>query len=99
MQKELISVPRATLDFYKYEENGLTFYEFNATNCQPPEPMINAMMGLTLLKSKKDRLVGIFFHEPFPLYERVPLTISHDAIELEDGDFKITFKLEDWVMV
>lgn len=95
MKKELISVPRATLDFYRYEEDGLNCYEFDATLCQPPEPMMNAIIGLSLLKSKNDRLVGIFFHEPFPLYERVPLTISHEAIELENGDFKIIFKLEE----
>jgi hypothetical protein len=95
MEKILIEVPRATLNFYKYEEDGLTYYEFNATQCQPPEPMINAMVGLSLLKSKNDRLVGIFFHEPFPLYDRVPLSISHEAKELENGDFRITFKIEE----
>lgn len=95
MQKELISVARATLDFYKYEEDGLTIYEYDATKCQPPEPMVNTMVGLSLLKSKNDRLVGIFFHEPFPLYDRIPLTISHEAKELDSGDFRITFKLED----
>ena len=95
MEKILIEVPRATLDFYKYEEDGLTYYEFNATQCQPPEPMINAMVGLSLLKSKNDRLVGIFFHEPFPLYDRVPLSISHEAKETQNGDFRITFKIED----
>ncbi|MDP2894566.1 MAG: hypothetical protein Q8N78_09420 [Sulfurimonas sp.] len=95
MEKTLIEVPRATLNFYKYEEDGLTYYEFNATQCQPPEPMINAIVGLSLLKSKNDRLVGIFFHEPFPLYDRVPLRISHEATELDEGDFRITFKIED----
>lgn len=95
MEKTLIEVPRATLNFYKYEEDGLTYYEFNATECQPPEPMINAIIGLSLLKSKNDRLVGIFFHEPFPLYDRVPLSIAHEAIELDGGDFRITFKIED----
>jgi hypothetical protein len=94
MQKELIEVQGATLDFYKYEEDGLTYYEFNATRCQPPEPMINAISGLRLLKSENDRLVGIFFHEPFPLYERIPLTIGHEAQELESGDIKVTFKLD-----
>lgn len=94
MQKELIEVTGATLDFYKYEEDGLTYYEFNATHCQPPEPMINAICGLRLLKSENDRLVGIFFHEPFPLYERIPLTIGHEAKELENGDIKVTFKLD-----
>ncbi|OHE16563.1 MAG: hypothetical protein A2540_02945 [Sulfurimonas sp. RIFOXYD2_FULL_37_8] len=95
MEKTLIEVPRATLNFYKYEEDGLTYYEFNATECQPPEPMINAIVGLSLLKSKNERLVGIFFHEPFPLYDRVPLSIAHEAIELDGGDFRITFKIED----
>lgn len=95
MKKELIEVPRTTLDFYKYEEDGLTYYEYDATGCQPPEPMVNTMVGLSLLKSKNDRLVGIFFHEPFPLYDRIPLTISHEAKQLESGDFRITFKLEE----
>ena len=93
MKKELIEVPRATLDFYKYSEDGLNFYEFNATECQPPEPMVNTMYGLSLLKNENDRLVGIYFHEPSPLYEKIPLTISHEAQELESGDFKIIFKI------
>ena len=92
MSREKIEVPRATLDFYKYEEDGLTYYEYDATKCQPPEPMVNTMIGLNLLQNENDRLVGMFFHEPFPLYERIPLTIGHEAIEQEDGSFKITFK-------
>ncbi|MGE0739203.1 hypothetical protein [Sulfurimonas sp.] len=95
MQKEKIELPRATLDFYRYEEDGLTIYEYDATECQPPEPMVNTMVGLSLLKSKNDRLVGIFFHEPFPLYERIPFTIAHEAKQLESGDFRITFKLAE----
>ncbi len=94
MEKKLIEVPRTTLDFYQYEEDGLNFYEFDATKCQPPEPMVNTLCGISLLKSDKDRLVGIYFHEPFPLYDRIPLTISHEAKELENGDFRVTFKLE-----
>jgi hypothetical protein len=56
--------------------------------------MINAISGIRLLKSENDRLVGIFFHEPFPLYERIPLTIAHEAQELESGDVKVTFKFD-----
>ncbi len=95
MQKEKIELPRATLDFYRYEEDGLTIYEYDATKCQPPEPMVNTMVGLSLLKSKNDRVAGIFFHEPFPLYGRIPLTITHEAKQLESGDCRITFKLAD----
>lgn len=39
MQKELITIPRATLDIYNYQEDGLNIYEFDATECSPPEPM------------------------------------------------------------
>ena len=93
MQKEKIIVPRATLDIFKYEENDLTFYEFDATLCQPPEPMINAMVCLSLLTSEKDRLVGYFFHEPAPLYDKISSKYTHEATELESGDFKIVFQL------
>lgn len=94
MNKELIIVPMATLDFYKYQENDLTYYEFNATECSPPEPMVNAIHGLGLLKERSERLVGIFFHEPTPLYGKVGDEFSHEAVELESGDFKITFRLK-----
>jgi len=92
LQKELVEVPRATLKFYKYEEDGLTFYEFDATECSPPEPMVNAMHGLRMLKSENDRLVGIFFHEPTPLYEKISAYFEYKATELESGDFRIVFK-------
>jgi len=93
MNKESVSLPMATLEFYKYEENGLVFYEFDATECQPPEPMVNTIHGLKLLKNENDRLIGRFFHEPVPLYERVGNSFEHEAIELENGDFNIIFKL------
>lgn len=93
MQKIKIEVPRATLDFYMYEQEGITYYEYDATGCQPPEPMVNTINGLSLLKSSTDRLVGKFFHEPFPLYSRIPLTITHEAKETPDGDVLVTFKL------
>ena len=93
MDKKLINIPMTTLEFYKYEEDDLVCYEFDATECQPPEPMVNTIHGLKMLKSKNDRLIGIFFHEPVPLYERIGNSFEHEAIELENGDFKITFKI------
>lgn len=93
MSRKKIEVPMATLEFIQYEESGLNCYEFNATECQPPEPMVNAIHGLKLLKTQNDRLIGLFFHEPVPLYERIGSDFAHEAIELESGDFKIVFKL------
>jgi len=92
MQKKLIEVPRATLDIYTYEKDGITVYEFKATECSPPEPMVNTIVCLELLKSETDILEVTFFHEPFPLYERVSQEFSHLSQELENGDVLVTFR-------
>ena len=93
MNKELIEIPFATLDFYRYEKDGLVYYEFDARECNPPEPMINAMSGLGMLKNKNERLVGFFFHEPFPLYQKINNSFTFKSKELENGDFVVTFKV------
>ncbi|MDD2448969.1 MAG: DUF2249 domain-containing protein [Sulfurimonas sp.] len=95
MNKKLVEVEGTTLPFYTYEKDGLVYYEFDASGCTPPEPMVNTIRGLSLLESTSHRLVGIYFHEPFPLYERIPITILHDVLEREDGTFEITFYKEN----
>jgi uncharacterized protein (DUF2249 family) len=92
MDKELVVVPRATLDIYKYKENGCTIYEFDATECSPPEPMVNTIVTLEMLQNEDDRLKVTFFHEPQPLFERVSALYSYESQEQEGGDFLVTFK-------
>ena len=89
--KEKIEIPLTTLDFYKYEEDGLTYYEFDARECSPPEPMVNTINALKMIKNHKERLVGYFFHEPFPLFERVAEYFTYTSQALENGDYLITF--------
>ena len=93
MSRELIAVPRTTLGIYKFEEDGLNFYEFDATMCQPPEPMVNTIVCLGLLKNENDRLIVTYFHEPTPLYERIASTYSYKSIELDNGDIRVVFRL------
>jgi len=92
LHKELVKIPRATLDFYTYEEDGLNYYEFDASECSTPEPMVNAMAGLSMLQNKNDRLVGKFFHKPMPLLNRISEYFTYETHELESGDFRIVFK-------
>ncbi len=92
MDKILIEVPHATLDFYKYEKDDLVYYEFNAVECTPPEPMVNTMSGLQMLKKENERLIGTFFHEPFPLYQRISVNFEYKSQELKNGDFLVVFK-------
>ena len=92
MEKEKVAIPMTTLDFYKYEKNGITYYEFDATECSPPEPMVNTMYALRLIQSDKERLVGRFFHEPTPLYAKIADYFYYEAEELPNGDYQITNK-------
>ena len=89
MSRELVEVPRATLVFHKYEEDGLTYYEFNATQCQPPEPMVNAMVGLQNLKDN-EKLVMVNHKAPMGLFPKIENDFDFEVEEL-DGVFKITF--------
>ena len=92
MEKELITIPRVTLDVYKSIADGITTYEFDATECSPPEPMVNTILVLDKIKTQNEQLIVTFFHEPTPLYERVASKFSYESIELEDGNVQVTFK-------
>ncbi len=95
MQKEQVQIPRTTLPFYKYEKDGIIYYEFDATKCSPPEPMVNAINGLRMLKNENERMVGIFFHEPTPLFERINNNFTHEIEELESGDVRVVFRKKE----
>jgi len=95
MKKEKIEIAHATLDFYKYEKDGLIYYEFDAVECTPPEPMVNSMCGLAMLKDKNERLIGKFFHEPFPLYQKISTKFEFVSKELDNGDFIVTFMIKE----
>lgn len=92
MQKKLVVVPRATLDIYNYIEDGFNVYEFDATECSPPEPMVNTIVVLEKLQNENDRLKVTFFHEPEPLYERLSQNFVHESQELQSGDILVTFR-------
>jgi len=92
MKKEKVAIPLTTLDFYKYEKDGITYFEFDARECTPPEPMLNALNALRIIKHDNERLVGIFFHEPTPLYAKIFNFFSHESKQLENSDYQITFK-------
>ncbi len=94
MQKEKVVIPMTTLEFYKYEKDGIIYYEFDATECCAPEPMVNTMNALRVIQNDKARLVGRFFHEPTPLYAKISQFFDYEAKELENGDFEIVFQVK-----
>lgn len=90
-EKVLLEVPGTSLPFYTYEDEGITYIEFDASASHPPEPMVNAMKGFELIAGTDKRLVMINAHEPTPLYPRIANDFSWDIEVLESGDIKIVF--------
>lgn len=79
---EKIEIENATVDFFKYIEDGITTYQFDTSRCGPPEPMVNAMVGLQMLKDN-DKLVMINHQSPGGLFPKI---VNEFDFEIEDLD-------------
>ena len=87
---EQIEIEGATVPFYKYEDNGVTFIEFDSSKCGHPEPMINAMVGLQSIKDG-EKLVMINSKAPMGLFPKVESEFNFELDELENGNAKVIF--------
>lgn len=85
-----IDVTGATVDFYKLEKDGESTYYFDSSKCGPPDPMVNAMCGLKLIKGTNDKLVMINHKAPGGLFAKLQDDISYSTEEV-DGLVKIVF--------
>ena len=63
-----IEVAGATVDFFKLEKDGQSTYFFDTSKCGPPDPMVNAMCGLNLIKDTNSKLVMINHKAPGGLF-------------------------------
>lgn len=86
-----IEVLDASVDFYKYEENSLTYYFFDSSLTTPPDPMVNALLGLQLLDNKNKRLIMINHCIPNALFPRISTNFDFEIENLQNN-IKIEFK-------
>jgi hypothetical protein len=86
-----IEVAGATVDFYKLEKDGESTYYFDTSKCGPPDPMVNAMCGLKVIKGTNDKLVMINHKAPGGLFAELEEDISYETDDLGNGLVKITF--------
>ena len=91
---EKIEVLGSTVDFFKKIENGLTTYQFDTSKCGPPDPMVNAMLGLQLL-DENSQLIMLNHQAPGGLFPKVADEFNYDIGSTEDGQVKITFTKKD----
>jgi len=86
-----IEIPGATVDFYTYTKDGVTYYQFDTSRCGPPEPMVNAMSGLKMLDSPNKRVVMINHKKPMGLLDKIGSNFNIEIEDLEDGRVKLIF--------
>lgn len=90
-----IELEGATVPFTSYEKDGFTCYEFDTSTCVPPEPMVNAMLGLKLLDSADKRLVMINHRLPAGLFPKIEDDFEYESTE-EEGKVIVTFKRKNF---
>ena len=88
---EKIEIEGSTVDFFKGKENELITYQFDTSECAPPEPMINAMIGLRLL-DENSQLIMINHKSPIGLFPKIENNFEFKEEYLSDGRVKIIFR-------
>lgn len=90
-----IEVSGATLDFFQYEKENVTYFFFDSSMTGPPEPMVNAMAGLRLLDDKNKKLVMLNHKTPGGLFAKIGENFNFELETLEDGRSLVTFSFKD----
>ena len=85
-----VEVSGATVPFHKYEDNGVTFLQFDSSRAGHPEPMINAMSGLQTV-GMDEKLVMINSKAPMGLFPKIEEDFNFEVENLEDGRVKVVF--------
>lgn len=88
---EQITVKGASVDFYKEIRDGINYYIFDSSELGPPEPMVNAMAGLQMLK-EGEVLEMINHSAPAVLFSRVEKEFDHEVLPHVDEKVRILFR-------
>ena len=92
---EKVAVEGATVDFYKLEKDGTTYYAFDTSRCGPPEPMVNAMAGLKLVTNPNIKLIMINHKMPMGLLNKIEENYNIEKEQLPDGRVKLIFSYKE----
>lgn len=86
-----IEVVGATVNFFENIKDGVSTYYFDTSKCGPPDPMVNAMSGLRLIKNTKNILIMINHKSPGGLFGRLEADVKHCVEDIDGGLVKVTF--------
>ena len=79
-----IDIPYSTVPFYTFIENEFEYFYFDTSSFAPPEPMINAMAGLRVLKNHKQKLIMINHKLPMGLFPKIDKDFDFIFEEFKD---------------
>ena len=80
----------ATVPFYRYTAGEDQIVEFDTSKCGPPEPMVNAMVGLKMVDDKT-KLLMINHKKPMGLLDKVGENYQMEDVKLDDGRVQLLF--------
>ncbi len=84
----------SSVEFYNFIINELEYFYFDTSLCSAPEPMVNALLGLQLLKNKTQRLIMVNHQAPGGLFPRIAEDFTYDILTLDTG-VQVIFALKD----
>lgn len=90
-----IEIEGATVPFFKYTIDDATYIEFDTSKCPPPEPMINAMLALGLIKDAGTKVIMINHKSPAGLFPKIGENFYIAEKQLEDGRVKLVFSYKE----
>jgi hypothetical protein len=90
MQSNQIEIEGATVPFFKENVEGVKTYTFDTSATPPPEPMVNAMLGLALL-DENSKLIMINHKSPGGLFPKIEAEFDFEESDLDDGRVKVVF--------
>ncbi len=90
-----IEVEGSSLEFYTYTIGENIYFQFDSSMTGPPEPMVNAMVGLNLVTDKNKKLVMINHKSPGGLIAKIGENYDIEESILADGKVKLIFSYKD----
>ena len=80
----------ATVPFYKYQMGEDQIIEFDTSKCGPPEPMVNAMIGLKMVDDNT-KLLMINHKKPMGLLDKIGENYQIEEAKMDDGRVQLLF--------
>ncbi|MCF6173341.1 MAG: hypothetical protein L3J44_06110, partial [Campylobacteraceae bacterium] len=86
-----IKVEGQTVPFFEYKIEDTTYIEFDTSRCGPPEPMVNAMLAVGLIKDKNTKVIMVNHKSPAGLLPKINANLYIEEGTMKNGKAKLVF--------